>query len=150
MECETIIRNADQKVLRDSSKRQRIGGDHELVQMNGPTYSGTSQYSGRSFIPILTSSNTFHSEEVKADSHTLYKPLTDDTLLNVRNVEQITFGSGMFHIGNTNGAFERTCEGYTIMLWKYADSTNKLFVSRSILFTSRDEYWAVRCRLELM
>ncbi|PIK41004.1 hypothetical protein BSL78_22158 [Apostichopus japonicus] len=149
MECESINRNTDQKQFSDSSKRQRIGDDG-MLQMNGPTYSGTAQYSGRSFIPILTSSNTFHSEDVKVEGHTLYKPLTDDTLLNVRNVEQITFASGMFHIGNRNGAFERNCEGFAIMLWKYADSSNRLFVSRSILFTNRDEYWAVRCRLELM
>lgn len=130
MECDTVNRNVYHKPYSDSSKRQRI--------------------EGRSFIPVKSSSNTFHSEDVKAEGHTLYGPLSDDTLLNVRNLEQITFGSGTFHIGNRNGAFVRNSEGYTIMLWKFDESARKLFVCRSILFTDRDEYWAVRSRMELM
>lgn len=150
MECDTVNRNVYHKPYSDSSKRQRIEGEGDISPINGPNFCATSQYSGRSFIPVKSSSNTFHSEDVKAEGHTLYGPLSDDTLLNIRNLEQITFGSGTFHIGNRNGAFVRNSEGYTIMLWKFDESARKLFVCRSILFTDRDEYWAVRSRMELM
>ncbi|XP_041475646.1 uncharacterized protein LOC121424113 [Lytechinus variegatus] len=91
---------------------------------------------GRNFIPISASNTTFHTEDVKQRSETIYLPLTDDVLVNMRSAEQISYGTGDYFIGDLRGNYTRKSQGYVVNLWRYSEANQKLFISRSFLFTN--------------
>ena len=68
-------------------------------------------FAGRNFIPIAASPATFHTEDVKQRNETMYIPLTDDVLVNVRTIEQISYDAGGFFIGDHKGNYVRNSQG---------------------------------------
>lgn len=91
---------------------------------------------GRNFIPIAASPTTFQTEDVKQKSETIYLPLTDDILVNMRSAEQISYGAGVYFVGDLKGSYARSSQGHVVNLWRYSEACQKLFISRSFLFTN--------------
>eukprot|EP00057_Strongylocentrotus_purpuratus_P004365 XP_003728540.1 PREDICTED: uncharacterized protein LOC100889051 isoform X2 [Strongylocentrotus purpuratus] len=91
---------------------------------------------GRNFIPIAASPTTFQTEDVKQKSETIYLPLTDDILVNMRSAEQISYGAGVYFVGDDKGSYARSSQGHVVNLWRYSEARQKLFISRSFLFTN--------------
>ena len=68
---------------------------------------------GRNFLPVKGSDNVFQSEVVKPKGETMYRPLTEDLLINMRHIEQVSFGMGVYFIGDLRGNYVRSDRGKT-------------------------------------
>ena len=66
---------------------------------------------GRNFLPIKGSASVFQSEVVKPKGETMYRPLTEDLLINMRHIEQVSFGMGVYFIGDHRGNYVRSDQG---------------------------------------
>ncbi|EDV23331.1 hypothetical protein TrispH2_001386 [Trichoplax sp. H2] len=65
----------------------------------------------RWFIWIESCNGVFESEVYSQRNETLYIPVRDDVLINLKNIEQISFGSGTYFIGDMQARFTDTAQG---------------------------------------
>lgn len=103
---------------------------------------------GRNFIPIAASPTTFHTEEVNQERETMYVPLREDVLVNARSAEQISYGAGVYFVGDLKGSYARSSQGHVINLWRFSEATQKLYISRSFLFTNVMDFVQLKELLE--
>ncbi|XP_022087893.1 uncharacterized protein LOC110977777 [Acanthaster planci] len=109
-----------------------------------------SDFRGRNFLPVKGSANVFQSELVKPKGETMYRPLTDDVLINMRHIEQVSFESGMYFIGDHRGNYVRSDHGHVINMWRFDMNQQRLFVSRSLLFTDPMKFNELHSILQTM
>lgn len=65
----------------------------------------------RWFILIEACKGIYESEVYSQRDETLYIPIRCNVLINMKNIEQITFGSGNYFIGDLEGHFTGTVQG---------------------------------------
>ena len=65
----------------------------------------------RWFILIESGKGIYESEVYSQRDETLYIPIRYNVLINMKNIEQITFGSGTYFIGDLQGRFTDTVPG---------------------------------------
>ncbi|CAH1775702.1 unnamed protein product [Owenia fusiformis] len=99
---------------------------------------------GRNFLTILGNSHTFLSEQWKPDLCTLYKPLTEDIMINMRNIEQVTFSTGSHFLADVGGSYDRSQQGCSINMWRYDPNQKHLYIAKSLFFNNAQLYDAVR------
>ncbi|KAK2157493.1 hypothetical protein LSH36_190g03007 [Paralvinella palmiformis] len=102
----------------------------------------------KNFIKVPANQWTFHTDEWKNKQTTIHSPLCGDVMINMQMVEQISFETGTFHIGNDQNIYKETAEGQVIHLWKYDATIKKLYIYRSFLFTNTQIYEAIQKQLE--
>ena len=61
------------------------------------------------------------SEEWKDQNTTLYRPLSNDVMINLRSVEQLSFASGTFFVADEHGVYKASQEGGNMfnLYWLY-------------------------------
>ena len=69
---------------------------------------------GRNFVNIPGRAMVYQTEDYNAKSNALYLPITQDIMLNMRNIEQVTFGHGRHFVSNEDGNYDCTKEGRLI------------------------------------
>ena len=74
-----------------------------------------SNVTGRRFVPLTGCDKIYHSENVKPKGETMYRPLAEDILINMNNIEQVSFGKGTFFLGDFSGNYVRTGQGKQIV-----------------------------------
>ncbi|XP_072173306.1 uncharacterized protein [Diadema setosum] len=144
---EEMVHNGSRAGPSFSDRRKRLRMDDEQ-ESEMEQLQRVLSVRGRSFVPIRASPTTFHTETVKQTSETIYIPLSDDVLVNVRTSEQISYGAGVYFIGDHRGSYVRTSEGHVINLWRYSEMTQKLFISRSFLFLNVVDFVQIKEILE--
>ena len=102
----------------------------------------------RNFVKIPASENIFHTEEWKDKQTTLYDPLTEDIMVNMQNIEQISFGSGSFFIADDTGNYCGNREGHIINFWRFSDQERRLFICRTFLVCEVQAYAFIRRQLD--
>ncbi|XP_038048580.1 uncharacterized protein LOC119722498 [Patiria miniata] len=132
-------------------KRKRV----EVETMEEPRHKRCNHFEpslfrGRNFLPVKGSASVFQSEVVKPKGETMYRPLMDDVLINMRHIEQVSFESGMHFIGDHRGNYVRSDQGHVINMWRFDTNQQRLFVSRSLLFTDPMTFNELRCILQTM
>ncbi|KAK7099903.1 hypothetical protein V1264_022939 [Littorina saxatilis] len=90
---------------------------------------------GRQFLHIPHSDKVYQTEEWCTADSALFHPVTDDLMVNVRSVEQISCADGHYFVADHSGKYSRTVTGKVIHFWRYDKTQRKLYVSRSFLFT---------------
>ncbi|KAH6928640.1 hypothetical protein HPB50_018161 [Hyalomma asiaticum] len=103
---------------------------------------------GRGFLAIRHSASVFQTEEWKAGGNTLYRPLTNDMMINALSVDQLSFESGQFFLANAKGNYSGAKSGHAIHFWRYNNVSKRLFVSQSVLFLKEEDYMGVLEQLE--
>lgn len=103
---------------------------------------------GRGFLAIRHGASVFQTEELKPRGCTLYHPLTNDMMINVLNVDQLSFESGQFFLADAKGLYIGAKSGHAIHFWRYGNVSRKLFVSQSILFLKEEDYIGVLQQLD--
>ncbi|KAH7970427.1 hypothetical protein HPB49_006752 [Dermacentor silvarum] len=103
-------------------KRRRLGGDQEesladeLSMYCGrlpvpPVYMPAADHHqrgariGRSFLTIRHNASVFHTEEWKPRGCTMYLPLTQDVMINMRCIDQVSFESDQFFLADGKGNY---------------------------------------------
>ena len=69
------------------------------------------QHCPKNFIKVPANQWTFHTDEWKNKQTTIHSPLCGDVMINMQMVEQISFETGTFHIGNDQNIYKETAEG---------------------------------------
>ncbi|KAK2179896.1 hypothetical protein NP493_465g01028 [Ridgeia piscesae] len=89
------------------------------------------------FLRVPGCDYVFHSEDYKTGSRqsTLYLPVHGDLLINLTNIEQISFSSGVSFLADDEGIYCRSAQGHAINLWRFDNNTRKLYISRALFFT---------------
>lgn len=129
-------------------KRKRINVD-ALENMGLETAVGHRVIAGSAFITILAGYDFYQTEQWKSEDASLYMPVLEDIMLNVRSFDQVTFRSGSFFVSDLAGTYESTRKGIAIHLWKYDAVSRRLFISKSLLATSTELYDELRRNLLL-
>ncbi|XP_077981875.1 uncharacterized protein LOC144436887 [Glandiceps talaboti] len=104
-------------------------------------------FKGKKFIPLRGGPLVFQSEDIHG-SETLFLPLTEDILINMDTVEQISFSNGTYFIGNSTGTYVKSEPGHVINLWRYDTQQRQLYIARSFLFTHLQNFLEVKSVLE--
>jgi hypothetical protein len=65
----------------------------------------------RNFIKVPRTESVYQSEEWKCKQTTLYQPLTQDIMINMARVEQLSFASGTYFIADESGQYCGSKEG---------------------------------------
>ncbi|XP_013396037.1 uncharacterized protein LOC106163089 [Lingula anatina] len=136
--------NGDCNLYSGNMKRRRVSDDCAMTTETGIVRRGSH------FLTLHSSTAVYQTEEFKPKGSTLYIPLSEDVMINTSKIDEITFSTGNFFIGNEQGAFLRTEQGCAINMWKFDKVSRKLFVSRSFLFTSEQVYAEVIRSLQEM
>lgn len=148
-------------------KRRRLGGDQEesLADELGmycgrlpvpPVYMPAADHHqrgariGRSFLTIRHNASVFHTEEWKPRGCTMYLPLTQDVMINMRCIDQVSFESDQFFLADGKGNYIGAKSGHAIHLWRYDHSTKRLFISQSVLFLREQDHREVLEQLEYL
>ena len=74
-------------------------------------------HSKRTFLEMKASPHIFQTEDWREKGGHLYLPLTEDTLLNIRNIEKITLASGNNFIADSSGGYTGTRDGNLIVIF---------------------------------
>ncbi len=132
-------------------KRKRVGGE----MMDEPRHKRcilleTNEFRGRNFLPVKGSDSVFQSEVVKPKGETMYRPMTEDLLINMRHIEQVSFGMGVYFIGDLRGNYVRSDRGHVINMWRFDTNQQRLFISRSLLFTDIMKFTELQNILQTM
>lgn len=92
--------------------------------------------SGRHFIHLkhLDDESLFQTEEWQPSGSALFFPLSEDVMINTRNIEQFSYVQGNFFVANHEGLYSNMLAGQVLHLWRFCPERKKLFISRSILF----------------
>ncbi|KAK7508352.1 hypothetical protein BaRGS_00000591 [Batillaria attramentaria] len=98
----------------------------------------------RQFMAIHKSGSVFQTEEWRSADTALFQPVTEDLMVNIRKVDQISCTDGNYFVADCSGKYSRTVQGKVLHLWRFDKTHRKLFISRSFLFTSIPEYLAVQ------
>ncbi|XP_076463299.1 uncharacterized protein LOC143295470 [Babylonia areolata] len=98
----------------------------------------------RQFLSIPRSEHVFQTEDWRSGDSALFLPLTEDLLVNVRKVEQVSCSEGHYFVADAGGKYSRSLPGKVIHFWRYDKIKMKLYVSRSFLFTALQEFQAVQ------
>nr|XP_054920214.1 uncharacterized protein LOC126517480 isoform X3 [Dermacentor andersoni] len=137
-------------------KRRRLGGDQqesladELGMYSGrlpvpPVCTPAADHHqrgariGRSFLTIRHNASVFHTEDWKPRGCTMYLPLAQDVMINMRCIDQVSFESDQFFLADGKGNYIGAKSGHAIHLWRYDHSTKRLFISQSVLFLREQE-----------
>ncbi|XP_002434326.4 uncharacterized protein LOC8052984 isoform X3 [Ixodes scapularis] len=96
--------------------------------------------SGRSFLTIRHNASVYHTEEWKPRGCTMYLPLSQDVMINTRNVDQLSFENDQFFLADGKGNYIGAKSGNAIHFWRYDTSTKRLFISQSILFLREQDH----------
>ncbi|XP_059176704.1 uncharacterized protein LOC131956272 isoform X2 [Physella acuta] len=98
--------------------------------------------SGKHFIhfPHLDSDSIFHTEDWQPSGSSLFTPLTEDLMVNTRNIEQFSYMRGQFFVSGVDGTYSKTINGEVLHLWRYCSQRKKLFISRSFLFKNTQDF----------
>ncbi|XP_025110430.1 uncharacterized protein LOC112573939 isoform X2 [Pomacea canaliculata] len=121
-------------------KRRRMSD--ELQSEDSP--SSKLSVLSRQFFTIHKGSGVFDTEEWRSADKTLFRPVSEDMMVGVAKVEQITCQDGSFFVADLSGRYSRTAPGKVIHLWRYDKVQRKLYVSRSFLFTNTAEFVSVQ------
>ena len=63
-------------------------------------------------MPISGCDKVFHAESIKINQRdTMYLPLLEDILINMNNIEQVSFADGAFFLGDQRGNYARSEQG---------------------------------------
>ncbi|XP_075550631.1 uncharacterized protein LOC142584361 [Dermacentor variabilis] len=103
---------------------------------------------GRGFLAIRHSKSVFQTEEWKPRGRSLYKPLTNDMMINALSVDQLSFESGQFFLADGTGNYAGAKSGHAIHFWRYNNVEKRLFVSQSVFFLNEEDYTGVLEQLE--
>ncbi|CAL1538637.1 unnamed protein product, partial [Lymnaea stagnalis] len=124
----------------DSTNSLIDGRKNVSVMRSDNTNSGCGQLqahiSGRNFIHLkhLDDESVFQTEEWQPSGSALFFPLSEDVIINTRNIEQFSYVQGSFFIANHEGVYSNMLAGQVLHLWRFCPEKKKLFISRSILF----------------
>ncbi|XP_064477100.1 uncharacterized protein LOC135390990 isoform X1 [Ornithodoros turicata] len=121
-----------------SVKRRRIDGYDSQDRMTA---------AARTFLTVRHNSYVFHTEEWKPRGCSMYLPLTQDVMLNMRHIEQVSFENDQFFLADGKGNYAGAKTGNAIHLWRLDPNTRKLYVSRSLLFLREQDYREVQLQL---
>ncbi|XP_042145325.1 uncharacterized protein LOC8052984 isoform X2 [Ixodes scapularis] len=99
-----------------------------------------SSRAGRSFLTIRHNASVYHTEEWKPRGCTMYLPLSQDVMINTRNVDQLSFENDQFFLADGKGNYIGAKSGNAIHFWRYDTSTKRLFISQSILFLREQDH----------
>ncbi|XP_072023662.1 uncharacterized protein [Amphiura filiformis] len=122
--CSMKRRRVEEEAMEGSPLRQCQCGQSAEV----------TAYRGRRFVPVSGCDKLYHSQNVKPKGETMYVPMPDDILINMNNIEQVSFGKGVFFLGDISGNYVKTDQGHIINLWRYDTPNRQLYISRSLLF----------------
>ncbi|ESP05254.1 hypothetical protein LOTGIDRAFT_227914 [Lottia gigantea] len=103
---------------------------------------------GRNFVPVKNSSYVYHTENWKTSGTALFTQLTEDLLINVNKLDQISCVEGNYFIADSTGNYSETVLGKVLHLWRYDTDQRQLYISRSLLFTNFQEYLVVQHHLQ--
>ncbi|XP_023231833.1 uncharacterized protein LOC111631759 isoform X1 [Centruroides sculpturatus] len=104
----------------------------------------------KTFLMIRHNPFVYHTEDWKPRGCTMYLPLTEDIMINSRNIEQISFETDQFFLADEKGNYMGAKPGNAIHLWRFDPSTRKLYISRSVLFLKEQDYREVQIQLEAL
>ena len=67
-----------------------------------------------SFLRIPAHKNVHETEDWKGQQTTMYTPVKNDIMVNVRNIEQFSFSTGSFFVADENGTYQGSEEGISM------------------------------------
>ncbi|XP_051785901.1 uncharacterized protein si:dkey-109l4.3 [Erpetoichthys calabaricus] len=102
----------------------------------------------RSFVLLDANRGVYQSESYKSNGSTLYLPLNNSLLVNMKKYDQVSFEEGFFCIGDASGGCLQKVQGHVINCWRYNVEEKKLFIALSFLFVSKHVFEEVVRLLE--
>lgn len=162
---ETLTGDADvQSAFNGSSLKRRRTDEYDDIHMTSPSKMGhlimpaehrsygsgatAIKSSGKTFLHIHHSPFVYQTEDWLPKGCTMYLPLSEDVMVNTRNIEQISFESDQFFLADEKGNYVGAKPGNAIHLWRFDTASRKLYISRSILFLKDQEYQDIRNQLD--
>ncbi|XP_031569382.1 uncharacterized protein LOC116303905 [Actinia tenebrosa] len=143
--------NWESSLIQSPKKRRKlINNNEDANHANFHDVSPTSFTCCKRFLPINSSNFIYESEEYKSKGETLYVPLRESVLVNVQNIEQFSFKQGSFFIGDESSRFSKVVQGVALHLWRYSDTQQKLYISRSFVFTNIQVFNDIKKILDFM
>ncbi|CAG5117290.1 unnamed protein product [Candidula unifasciata] len=105
---------------------------------------------GRRFLHLqcMDSETIFHTEDCNSSGSSMFSPLTEDLMINTRNIEQFSCSRGNFFVSGADGLYSKTISGEVLHLWRFCPQKRKLFISRSFLFKNAQDFHQVRQMLQ--
>ncbi|XP_064607150.1 uncharacterized protein LOC135471753 [Liolophura sinensis] len=145
---ESVMTNpTGQTFMGDNCKKRRMTEDvsHLLNNVNVTSHTTMPSVStSKSFLPLPKCDRIFHTEEWKPRGTTLFLPLLEDILVNLKNLEQISFNRGTYFVADNDGNYSRSIEGETLNMWRYSEQDRHLYISRTFLFTHHQDFLDVQ------
>uniref|UniRef100_A0A0B7A6H3 Uncharacterized protein n=1 Tax=Arion vulgaris TaxID=1028688 RepID=A0A0B7A6H3_9EUPU len=117
---------------------------------NDGSYQSNRTTPGRHFIHLqcMDCETVFHTEDWSPSGSTLFSPLTEDLMINTRNIEQFSCSQGNFFVAGQDGVYSKTISGEVLHLWRFCPQKRKLFISRSFLFKNVQDFNHLRQMLQ--
>ncbi|XP_014663293.1 PREDICTED: uncharacterized protein LOC106805994 isoform X2 [Priapulus caudatus] len=105
--------NGFQKEHMTSVKRRRVEEEREMngTMSNNNTVGEQPSARCRNFLRLARNPCVLQSEQWKPGYETLYTPLQEDVMINLRHTEQISFSSGCFFIADMAGNYLKKDSG---------------------------------------
>jgi len=150
-QCEDIAMTSPAKIgsliITNNERTASCIQQHNASQIN---VAHLKNPTGKTFLHIQHSPCIYQTEDWKPKGCTMYLPLSEDVMVNTRNIEQISFESDQFFLADEKGNYVGAKPGNAIHLWRFDLATRKLYISRSILFLKEQEYKDIRLQLEVL
>lgn len=89
----------------------------------------------RRFLQLAASSHLYQTEDWKPKQESLFQPVEGDLMVNMINIEQISFAAGSFFVADREGSYCGSHTGHVVHLWRFSETDRKLYISRSFLIT---------------
>ncbi|XP_035208781.1 uncharacterized protein LOC118183374 isoform X2 [Stegodyphus dumicola] len=102
----------------------------------------------KTFLSVRHNNYVYHTEDWKPKGCTMYLPLREDIMINVQNIEQISFESDQFFLADEKGNYVGAKSGHAVHLWRFDSTLRKLYISRSILFLKDQDFQEVQVQLD--
>ncbi|XP_012943128.1 uncharacterized protein LOC101856049 [Aplysia californica] len=135
------------------TKKRRIGLSNETYEYKPNPECMVckgSKFMGHNFVHFRKVDNerVYQTEDWEPSGSALFYPLTEDVMVNSRNIEQFSCSSGNFFVAGQDGLYSRTLSGKVLHLWRFCTEKKKLYISRSFLFRNAQDFWEVQQMLE--
>lgn len=95
---------------------------------------------GHRYLTIRRGAYVYQTEDWQPMSMTLYIPLEQDIMINTRTINQLSYESNYFFIGDSYGNYRGTKSGNAVHLWRLDFTTKKLYIAQSILFIRDQDF----------
>ncbi|BFY99210.1 hypothetical protein BsWGS_02250 [Bradybaena similaris] len=138
------------------AKKRRISDSVDAVHVDGELENGyynsirnchvIEQATNRHFLQLqcMDCETIFHTEDWNSSGSTMFSPVTEDLMINTRNIEQFSCSRGNFFVAGVDGVYSKTISGEVLHLWRFCPQKGKLFISRSFLFKNAQDFHQVR------